>query len=59
MRLELLVPFTRGDVVSRLHSADAEILAEAYEESGTRLTVLVREDIAAELAEHRVDSDAS
>ncbi|MCK6094526.1 GTPase HflX [Micrococcus sp. EYE_162] len=59
VRLELLVPFTRGDVVSRLHSADAEILAEAYEEGGTRLTVLVREDIAAELAEHRVDSDAS
>ncbi|MDY6055109.1 GTPase HflX [Micrococcus sp.] len=56
VRLELLVPFTDGQVVSRLHSEDAEILAEAYEEGGTRLSVLVREDIAEDLAPYRVDA---
>lgn len=50
VRLELLIPFTRGELVSRLHSADAEILAEGYEEGGTRLSVLVRQDIAPDLS---------
>ena len=59
VRLELLVPFTRGELVSRLHSADAEILAEGYEEGGTRLSVLVREDIAPDFAEFVVEADAS
>ncbi|MEY8814672.1 GTPase HflX [Micrococcus luteus] len=59
VRLELLIPFTRGDLVSRLHSADAEILAEGYEEGGTRLSVLVREDIAPDFAEFVVEADAS
>lgn len=58
VRLELLVPFTRGELVSRLHSADAEILAEGYEEGGTRLSVLVREDIAPDFAEFVVEADA-
>ncbi|SJN18010.1 GTPase HflX [Micrococcus luteus] len=59
VRLELLVPFTRGELVSRLHSADAEILAEGYEEGGTRLSVLVRQDIAPDFAEYVVEADAS
>ncbi|WP_145950909.1 GTPase HflX [Micrococcus luteus] len=59
VRLELLIPFTRGGLVSRLHSADAEILAEGYEEGGTRLSVLVREDIAPDFAEFVVEADAS
>ncbi|MBU8793193.1 GTPase HflX [Micrococcus luteus] len=58
VRLELLIPFTRGELVSRLHSADAEILAEGYEEGGTRLSVLVREDIAPDFAEFVVEADA-
>lgn len=58
VRLELLIPFTRGELVSRLHSADAEILAEGYEEGGTRLSVLVREDIALDFAEFVVEADA-
>lgn len=58
VRLELLVPFTDGQVVSRLHSVDAEILSETYEETGTRLTVLVRRDIAADLEGYRVDAAA-
>ena len=59
VRLELLIPFTRGELVSSLHSADAEILAEGYEEGGTRLSVLVREDIAPDFAEFVVEADAS
>ncbi|MBY0170588.1 GTPase HflX [Micrococcus luteus] len=59
VRLELLIPFTRGELVSRLHSADAEILAEGYEEGGTRLSVLVRQDIAPDFAEFVVEADAS
>ena len=58
VRLELLIPFTRGELVSRLHSADAEILAEGYEEGGTRLSVLVRQDIAPDFAEFVVEADA-
>src|SRR5699024_3237850 len=34
--LDLLIPFTDGDVVSRLHSPDADIISETYEAEGTR-----------------------
>ncbi|MCQ1954843.1 GTPase HflX [Arthrobacter sp. zg-Y238] len=47
--LELLVPYERGDVVSRLHQEDAEILSLEHGESGTQLHVKVREGLAAEL----------
>ncbi|MCC9206200.1 GTPase HflX [Arthrobacter sp. zg-Y769] len=47
--LELLVPYERGDVVSRLHQEDAEILSLEHGEAGTRLHVKVREGLAAEL----------
>ena len=30
--MEVLIPFTHGELVSRLHSPDAEILSETYEE---------------------------
>ena len=59
VRLELLIPFTRGELVSRLHAQDAEILAEGYEEGGTRLSVLVRQDIAPEFEEYAVEADAT
>ena len=59
VRLELLIPFTRGELVSRLHSEDAEILAEGYEEGGTRLSVLVRQDLAPEYEDYIVDPAAS
>ncbi|MGX5358930.1 GTPase HflX [Kocuria sp. KH4] len=49
--LELLVPYQRGDVVSRLHDWDAEILRTEHLPEGTHLLVKVREDLAAELAE--------
>ncbi len=41
VHMDLLVPYTDGDVVHRLHSDDTEILAETYEPEGTAMTVLV------------------
>ena len=41
VHMDLLVPYTDGDIVHRLHSDDTEILAETYEPEGTALTVLV------------------
>ncbi|WP_146339358.1 GTPase HflX [Nesterenkonia sp. NBAIMH1] len=52
--MDLLVPYSAGDVVSRLHAADAEILHTEYEEEGTRLKVRVRGPLAAELQQYRV-----
>ena len=53
--LDLLIPFTDGDVVSRLHSPDADIISEAYEAEGTRLRVLVRQELADDLRRYAVD----
>lgn len=50
--LDLLVPYDRGDVVSRLHSQDAEILSLEHEAEGTHVVVKVREELAAGLAEY-------
>src|SRR5699024_850858 len=41
VHMDLLVPYTEGDVVHRLHSDDTAILAEAYEPEGTAMTVVV------------------
>ncbi|MFZ3451779.1 GTPase HflX [Arthrobacter sp. 7Tela_A1] len=49
IELDLLVPYQRGDVVSRLHSQDAEIISLDHEEGGTRLRVKVRDSLAPEL----------
>jgi GTP-binding protein HflX len=49
VKLELLIPYDRGEVVSRLHSPDAEILSVEHVENGTKLEVMVREGLAAEL----------
>ncbi|GAA1344548.1 GTPase HflX [Arthrobacter roseus] len=53
IRLQLFVPYDRGDVVSRLHSADVEIVTIEHEDSGTRLDVMVKEPLAAELEPFR------
>ena len=50
VRLEVLIPYNRGDLVSRLHNEDAEILDTEHLPEGTRLVVKVREDLAADLA---------
>ena len=49
-RVELLVPFTRGDVVSRLHEVGT-VLSEEYAENGTRIDVRLPQRVADELAE--------
>lgn len=49
VKLELMIPYQRGDLVNRLHEQDSEILATEHMEEGTRLEVLVREALAAEL----------
>lgn len=56
VRMELLVPYAHGEVVSRLHAQDAEILETAFEEGGTRLSVLVRPELTAELSEYAVSA---
>lgn len=52
--LELLVPYAEGDIVSRLHGEDVEILSTSYAEEGTRLSVRVRPEMAGELAPYQV-----
>ena len=51
--MTLLVPFDRGDVVSRLHDRFT-VEAESYEAEGTRLDVLVTQDAVDALEEFRV-----
>lgn len=48
IQLDLMVPYDRGDVISSLHD-NARILATTYEESGTRVSVLVTDEHAAAL----------
>lgn len=52
--VRLLVPYTRGDIVSRLHS-NGTVLSEEYEAEGTLIDVRLPAAIAAELGELRVD----
>ncbi|MCY1232751.1 GTPase HflX [compost metagenome] len=49
VKMELLIPYNRGDLISKLHETDAEILRLDHEEEGTRALVMVREGLAAEL----------
>ncbi|RJU01875.1 GTPase HflX [Arthrobacter frigidicola] len=49
VRMSLLVPYDHGEIISRLHEEDAEILSLDHAEEGTVLEVMVREGLAAEL----------
>jgi GTP-binding protein HflX len=49
VKLDLLIPYDRGDLVSKLHESDAEIISVDHDEAGTRAVVKVREGLAAEL----------
>jgi GTP-binding protein HflX len=49
VKLDLLIPYNRGDLISKLHETDAEILSLDHGEDGTRAVVMVREGLAAEL----------
>lgn len=52
--LELLIPYSDGDIVSRLHGWDAEILRTDYLPEGTHLVVKVREDLVNDLQRYSV-----
>ncbi len=53
IEVEALVPYTRGDLVSRAH-AQGEVLGEDHRAEGTLLRARVREELAAELARYAV-----
>ncbi|GAA1149954.1 GTPase HflX [Nesterenkonia lutea] len=57
--LDLMVPYAQGDIVSRLHAEDAEILSTEYLEEGTLLKVLVRRELVGDLAEFQVDAEST
>lgn len=54
VQLELMIPYDRGDVVNRLHGAEAEILAVEHTETGTRMMVKVRKSMAAEVEQFSI-----
>jgi GTP-binding protein HflX len=47
--MTILVPYSRGDILNRLHTSSAEIRELEHVEAGTRVEVVVREELAAEL----------
>ncbi|OII70621.1 MULTISPECIES: GTPase HflX [unclassified Streptomyces] len=49
VEIEALVPYTRGELVSRIH-ADGEVLSEEHTPEGTLLKARVHEELAALLA---------
>ncbi|MCE5202971.1 MAG: GTPase HflX [Actinomycetia bacterium] len=52
--IDVLIPYTRGEVVQLLHER-GHIISETHETSGTRLTVRVAESDVGRLAPFRVD----
>ncbi|WP_084104292.1 GTPase HflX [Demequina sp. NBRC 110056] len=48
IRIDVLVPYTRGDLISEAHT-HGEILEETHEPEGTRLVAMVDESLAARL----------
>ena len=51
--VEVLIPYDRGDLVSRLHIS-SRILELEYRDGGTYVRAMVKPDIAAELAQFSV-----
>jgi GTP-binding protein HflX len=49
VRLEVLIPYNRGELINKLHNTDAEILSLKHEEEGTRVVAMVHAHLAAEL----------
>jgi GTP-binding protein HflX len=56
--LDVLVPFSRGDLVARAHQ-DGEIVSEEHTGAGTRLRVRVGAALAAELSAYAADGAPS
>ena len=57
IELNLLVPYSHGEIVSRLHQWDAEILRTAFVSDGTYVQALVRDEVASELSEFVLDDE--
>ncbi|WNM23370.1 GTPase HflX [Demequina capsici] len=55
VRVELVVPYTRGDLVSEAHT-HGEVLAESHEADGTHLVALVDQALAARLKASAADA---
>jgi GTP-binding protein HflX len=56
--LSVVIPYTRGDLVRTAHER-TQILDEAHEEGGTRLTMRISPEIVAVFDPYRVDEDPS
>ena len=56
--VDVLVPFTRGDLVARVHES-GEVLDEAYEAGGTRLVARVHPRLASALDDFVITSSPS
>ena len=54
VRMTICVPFTRGDVVSRIHR-EGEVLTTDHDENGTLMRVRVPAALAGELVDLRID----
>ena len=53
VRIHVVIPYSRGELVSRLH-LNSRILKLEYVEEGTKLEVMVRPDLAAELRQFEI-----
>jgi GTP-binding protein HflX len=53
VRINVVIPYSRGELVSRLH-LNSRILKLEYLEEGTKLEVMVRPDLAAELRQFEI-----
>lgn len=54
VHMSLLIPYAEGNVVAKLYRPDVEIRSEEYQETGTRLEVMVREELEKELLPYEV-----
>ena len=57
IEMHLMVPYAHGEVVSRLHEWDAEILRTAFVSDGTYVQALVRDEVASELSDYVLDEE--
>jgi GTP-binding protein HflX len=53
VEIAALIPYDRGDLVSRLH-LNSRIMVLDYREGGTFVRAMVKPEMAAELSEYRV-----
>lgn len=56
VHLEVVIPYDRGDLVSRMYSPDAEILSTEHQDDGTHLSVVVKPELASLLHDFVVAS---